>query len=310
MSFQYDQYFESICNHFPDALYEDIRKRSNELFCCAVLNQNTGNCKAHYHEYLEILYVVSSSLSVTVNKHEYEVNSGDMLILIPGDVHSMTTRKGCRYICLQSDTDFLFSSALTNSDLHYIMPYTLANNTQARLFKASVIDSTTIPKRLYDIVAEYSERKNFYKLAIRGSLSEIALYVFRHWDSLTDAEGANKNRPHYPAKLEEAIKYIDLHYAEDLTAEQLAAVSKMSYSYFSRFFKSSMGQSFSEYLNYTRIKNAEKLLLRNELTVSDVAEAVGFSNTSYFIAQFKKQLHITPKKYKNNFGGVVGHDNN
>lgn len=305
MSFRYDQYFENICDHFPDAYYEDIRKRSNELFCCAVLNQETGGCKAHYHEYLEILYVVSSSLTVTVNKHEYEVESGDMLILIPGDVHSMATRKGCRYICLQSDTDFLFSSALTNSDLHYIMPYTLANNIQARLFKAQTLDSTAIPKLIYDIASEYAARNNFYKLSIRSNLSAVALYVFRYWDSLTES-GENKARSVAPARLEEAIKYIEVHYADDLTAEYLAEMSEMSYSYFSRFFKSSMGQSFSEYLNAVRVKNAEKLLLKNELTISEVALAVGFSNTSYFIAQFKKHLHITPKKYKNNFCGVIG----
>ena len=310
MSFQYSQYFENICNHFPEASYEDIRKNSNELFCCAVLNQDTGNCAAHYHEYLEILYVISSSVTVKVNKHEYEVNSGDMLILIPGDVHSMKTKKGSRYICLQSDTDFLFSSTLTNSDLHYIMPFTLANNTEARLFKASVIDSTSIPKKLYDIFTEYSERKNFYKLAIRGNMSEIALYVFRHWDSLADKKVDTSNsREICPQKLEKVIDHINIHYDQDLTAEEMAVLAGMSYSYFSRFFKSSLGVSFSEYLNAIRIKNAEKLLIRSELSIAEVAAAVGFSNASYFIAQFKKQLHITPKKYKNNFGGVIGQEN-
>ena len=305
MAFRYDQYFENICDHFPDAYYEDIRKKSNELFCYAVLNQETGKCKSHYHEYLEILYVVSSSLLVTVNKHEYEVKSGDMLILIPGDVHSMLPRKGCRYICLQSDTDFLFASALTNSDLHYIMPYTLANNVQARLFEADTLDSTSIPKLIYDIASEYSVRKNFYKLSIRSDLSAVALYVFRYWDSLAESEKEWRRRV-CPARLEEAVKYIEVHYTEDLTANYLAEMSNMSYSYFSRFFKSSMGESFSDYLNSVRIRHAEKLLLKNELTISEVARAVGFSNTSYFITQFKRHLHITPKKYKNNFCGVIG----
>lgn len=99
---------------------------------------------------------------------------------------------------------------------------------------------------------------------------------------------------------------INERYADDLSAEEMAQIAGMSYSYFSRYFKSTVGLSYSEYLNAVRIKASEKLLIDSDLSVADIATAVGFSNTSYYIAQFKKQLHMTPKRYKNSFSGVVG----
>ena len=191
------------------------------------------------------------------------------------------------------------------------MPYTLSIHNEARLFKASVVDSTDIPKYIYNIVSEYSERNKFYTLAIRSYFSSIALYVFRHWDKiLSETNEARRDMTEEDPRLSKVIAVINERYSDDLTAEEMAKTAGMSYSYFSRYFKATVGLSYSEYLNSVRIKASEKLLIDSDLSVADIAVRVGFSNTSYYIAQFKKQLHMTPKRYKNSFSGVVGQPEN
>ena len=99
-------------------------------------------------------------------------------------------------------------------------------------------------------------------------------------------------------RLESVLTYIDENYMRTVSAEKMASMCNMSYSYFSRFFKASIGKTFSEYLTYVRVTEAEKLLVSTGLNVSEIAMETGFSNASYFITQFKKHRNMTPKKFK------------
>ena len=58
------------------------------------------------------------------------------------------------------------------------------------------------------------------------------------------------------------------------------------------------GKSFSEFLNEIRINQAAQMLLRDELTVEEIANAVGYSDKGWFIKRFKKQFKMTPANYR------------
>lgn len=95
--------------------------------------------------------------------------------------------------------------------------------------------------------------------------------------------------------------YVSEHYSESITAEDAAGICSMSYSYFSRFFKRVMKKSFSEYVNFVRISEAEKLLVSTDLNITEIAMQTGFSTSSYFIYQFKKMKSVSPKQFRNRF---------
>ncbi len=291
-----------------EASYEDVRATKKHHFYCFISDYNHSvehkeTITSHYHDYIELIYVIQSSVEVTVNKKQFTARSGDLLVAIPGDVHSLTRKKGTVYVCIQAEPNFLFGGVLSNSDLHFIIPYTLYCHPEARLFKASEIDNTDIPKLIQTIVQENSDKRNFYMLSIRAALSSIALSLFRSWDSLSAnlSSEVDISRQRGLSKLAPTLEQIDRKYMTNLTAAQMAKDANMSYSYFSRFFKLHTGQTFSEYLNSVRIREAETLLLNDKVAIADIALMVGFTNTSYFISQFKRYLHITPKKYRKKF---------
>ena len=58
------------------------------------------------------------------------------------------------------------------------------------------------------------------------------------------------------------------------------------------------GKSFSEFLNEIRINQAAQMLLRDELTVEEIANAVGYSDKGWFIKRFKKHFKMTPANYR------------
>jgi len=73
----------------------------------------------------------------------------------------------------------------------------------------------------------------------------------------------------------------------------------MSSGYLSRLFKSVAGTNISDYINEIRIMNAIDLLKTTDMTVESIAQAVGFSNKTTFLRQFKKYTSASPKKYRN-----------
>ena len=94
------------------------------------------------------------------------------------------------------------------------------------------------------------------------------------------------------------FRYISSHYAEKLTAVQIAKKFGLRQSDFSAHFKKITGKSFNEYLNYVRICKAKRMLISSEKNITEIAFSVGFANTSYFINCFKTQMGITPASFK------------
>ena len=97
---------------------------------------------------------------------------------------------------------------------------------------------------------------------------------------------------------EKIIKYIEDNYGNEITLEGLSRLLNVSTSYISRVFKADTGMGVHSYLNeYRLIKSAEFLKYAN---VTDTCYKCGFSDTSHFIAVFKKRYNCTPKQFITN----------
>lgn len=88
--------------------------------------------------------------------------------------------------------------------------------------------------------------------------------------------------------MSEIARYMDAHYQEDLSLQQIAARFYLSREYISRKFKQQFGLNWSEYLGKLRINNAKLLLQNPSLRVAKISEMVGFQDEKYFSKVFKK----------------------
>ena len=98
--------------------------------------------------------------------------------------------------------------------------------------------------------------------------------------------------------VEQAIRHILEHYREDINISTVAEQLQISEGYLSRVFKKETDYTFNTYLSYYRMKVAMELLKEGKLKVYEVADAVGYSDTAYFSAQFKKLVGIAPSEYQ------------
>lgn len=95
------------------------------------------------------------------------------------------------------------------------------------------------------------------------------------------------------------LAYVDENYQYEISLTQMAnEVFFMNASYLSRVFKAGTGKNFSRYLIEYRMQRAARLLADRSLRISDVAQAVGYNDASYFIRTFKSFYRMTPEQYR------------
>lgn len=144
---------------------------------------------------------------------------------------------------------------------------------------------------------------------------ELALSVFRKdaWDyfkkpfkieelkmSMESALGGEKkNGSSMKGKhISRAIKYISENFAAQLRLSQIAQESAMSLSCFERTFKKEMGTTYTKFLNKFRISRAAKMLEQEELSISEIAFACGFTNPYHFTRMFNRIMAVSPRTYR------------
>lgn len=143
-------------------------------------------------------------------------------------------------------------------------------------------------QKLTEILMRAKERS-----AQRRRTEQIQQYGQQYIDSL-----AKESRSDSSNALDTAVQYIDSHLTEDLSVRELAAICYISADHLTRLFKKKFGVSVSEYIQERRIRLAGELMRHQDMTISMVANKVGFGNYSYFTEQFKKYFGVTPREYQ------------
>ncbi|MBO2942379.1 response regulator [Paenibacillus sp. F411] len=97
----------------------------------------------------------------------------------------------------------------------------------------------------------------------------------------------------------EAVRvYLEQHYAEPIQLSVIAERFFIHPNYFSKRFKEKYGESFVDYLNGLRMKEAARLLVETDLKIREISERVGFEDAAYFGSVFRKRFKMTPGQYR------------
>ena len=259
---------------------------------------------AHMHDYIEMLYCTEGNYIIWLNGNQYSFSNGDLVIINSREVHtiySVSDGHGS-YICARFLPDILYISTVSAFDVKYVLPFMLNNSSHQRVFSAEEISNTFIPYLMNEMLDEWARKEYGYELAVKTDISRIFLWIVRYWNSLNvDISTPNISSEDMIDRMKMALDYISNNYYDDIKASEVAAMCNLSYSYFSRIFKQYMKKSFSEYLNYIRLSNAEKLLASTDAPITEIATKCGFATSSYFIKQFREHKNISPKQFRKMF---------
>lgn len=129
------------------------------------------------------------------------------------------------------------------------------------------------------------------------TLWEITEMMLEFCSSCIIAIG-NSRKGDVSKTIRDVVAYIDNHYTEDISLEQLEAIFYTEFSYISKLFKKEMGVTYLQYITEKRIAKAKELMENPELTMYQIANGVGYTDAKYFSQLFKKLEGVTPKEYR------------
>jgi YesN/AraC family two-component response regulator len=197
------------------------------------------------------------------------------------------------YIVLQFDLEQFFD--------HSTMPYMrFFSETKNPLSRANYIfqENKTANKEAADciraILQEVTGKQTGYELAVSMIIKKLLLLLIRSDSKKMLAEGEDFDR----ARLRSVLDFVEEHLNDRIQVEDVCKMANMSYYYFVKFFKKAIGLSFTEYVNYRKIKWAERILLTKDLSVSEVGDRIGMPNMAHFYKMFKKYNECSPKQFQ------------
>lgn len=251
---------------------------------------------AHWHEEMEIICIRNGKGIVTVDLIEYPVSAGSIILICPGQVHSIDQYENdtMEYINIIFKLDMLQSKQSDICTENYFQP---------------LYDGTLhIPAHFAPGMPHYDEishcinsadmvcRTNppAYQFVIKGQLYLMFHILFSNYGETKIIKRDQKT----VEKMKLVIKYIETNYMHRISIEDMAKELHISESHFMKFFKNTMGTTFTEYLNDYRLTMAGRLLLSSGDSILNIAVEVGFDNLSYFNRLFKKHFYVTPREYR------------
>ncbi|WP_162339415.1 AraC family transcriptional regulator [Cyclobacterium salsum] len=119
--------------------------------------------------------------------------------------------------------------------------------------------------------------------------------------TIVNAGYMNTNKESEKDRMSKVYAFVMDHFQRSVKLEEVADLINMSSSSFSRYFKSRMNKSFSDFLSEVRIGHACKLLQRENMNISEISYECGFQTLSNFNKQFKERMKMTPMSYKKDF---------
>ena len=256
-------------------------------------NEEYEDYPNHWHSPLEIIMPLEESYRVSCGETSYNLAVGDVLLVAPGTLHRLNAPKNGRRLILQ--VDFSVLSQLKEFDLimAFLSPAVHITTENAPELHDELV---TIMNAVFD---EYFSTASFKEAIIYSHIIRMIVLIGRQFtEQAKDSGTKNVSRQDYIEKLLNVCEYINQHFDENLTLDEIANYAGFSKFYFTRLFKQFAGVSFYKYLNRRGIMHAEQLLIAPELTVTEVAVHSGFSNLSAFIRMFKLLKNCTPTEFR------------
>lgn len=266
--------------------------KPNEDISVMFLNvtDNARIVPKHWHNHMEIIYILDGYLEVDINNSMYLVEEDQLIVISPRDIHSTTHKDVNTSILLQIPYELLDNNIENIQNIHFkCNPYT--KDEQAIVYQNDI-------KNLLKSFAEiYRSKPLGYKLKINGLIYELLFILVNNFSTSFPKLNMQKTA-RYLDRLELITKYVKSHYAECITLNDVSAQAGLNPEYFSRFFKKYMGTTFLKYLNSVRLDHFFTDLTNTDYSIAELIERNGFTNYKMFIKLFKDTYGCPPSEMR------------
>lgn len=241
-------------------------------------SQGTKACPTRFHKHLELMYIKSVQLQVTIAGQSYTLDPGDIYVAFPNVPHSVSKSESSKtVIFMDSALCPFFHDALTQ-----------------KIPVCPVVRKGDLPPIVYRIIGRMEQVCDQELPHKQETLAAYANALLGELIPLMELAEHDQNS----ALIHQLNIYILNNYTRDITLDTLAKELNYSKFYISHLISHVYGCNFRTLINSYRVSLAKNLLTSNNIAVGEVAYACGFKNQSTFNRIFQQYSGKTPSAYR------------
>lgn len=247
----------------------------------------------HHHDFYEVYFFLSGNVQYNIESRSYLLTPGDVLLISPMELHQPmfgAEHREYERIVLWIDKQFLEEFSLPGLHMAACFDTTVPGHTN--LLRPEGVARQYLTFLLENLMAEVASEDPYSEMAALSLLAQVLVSLNRL--AKQNAEEEHSSGP--DATVYSVLGYINEHYSENLTLDDLANKFFISKYHLSREFQRLVGTSVHRYIIQKRLVMAKQMLSEGKPS-SEVYQQCGFGDYSNFYRAFKAEYQISPKDY-------------
>ena len=260
-------------------------------------NYETASFLWHWHPEIELTYVVSGEMLYSINDKTYHLKAGDVLFGNQSTLHEghQWEESDCEYIAVTFLPKLIYGFEGSLIQEKYVTPITERSSVASLHLDGSEDWHQEVKEHLLTTIHNYEAHSEGFEWIVIQHMMQIWQLLFQHI-SLDEKVGLQQRRNFEQIRL--MISYVEEHYTDHITLDDVATAAHLSRSECSRVFKKVMGTSLFSFIQNYRIEKSCALLTETDAPISEIAESCGFSDGNYYTKVFQKVMGSSPSTYR------------
>ena len=269
------------------------------------INVTTANIEEypiHFHDDMEVVYVLDGSVILRNGYYTYTLKQGDIFILNDREMHSFeSTGEDNMVMMIQLDLTY-FSRYYSSLKNNFFVTDMEDDSDESLEVLRSILARIMMEVLQKGYGYEHKVIESTHNL-IACLISDFQYFVME--DGKFKNESKNKGNKILAGRLNRITDYMYDNYSRKLTLSEIADNEHLSIYYLSHIIKEATGLSFQDLLSYIRVEESEKLLLGTNKKIGSIAEETGFSAVRYYIKHFEQWFGMHPLEYRKRYIGRI-----
>lgn len=255
--------------------------------------------------FARIYYIVQGEAAIIINGQTHHLRLRHLYLIPPFTTHSTVCNGNFIHYYIH-----VYEEEITDNGIFEEYDFPLEVPIQPNdeyLFERLVQLNPTLPlpasdpstydnnKTLFQNTLQSKMRSDYLRIESRG----IIYQLFSRFIQKATAKAASRDE-----RITKATRYIMEHLSEAITIKELASEACLSPEHFIRLFKDTTGNTPIQYITRKRIEKCQHLLFTTNMSIKNIAFALGYTDSSYFVHVFRRTLGITPQEYRKQQGKV------
>ena len=271
--------------------------KGTEDFPIGIFSQTSYLEEAHHHIEYELFYIDEGEAVFGLDNYEIKIKAGNVVFINPGTPHyakKVENVKKFHYYAIVFDSSVLGKEGESIRNI---------------FDSIRVSRCITLPENILTHIKEAAnaEKKQIFgrEIMSKAVLFEIISHIIQTNQFVEVADTLPFNKNHSINAIEVTLKYVQDHYREAITMDDVLNITSYSKSHFIRLFKKYTGMNLTDYINKYRIEKSCLDLIYTNKNITEIATENGFNTVQYFSKIFKTYMNSTPKKYQKEGRNII-----